>query len=142
MFGFFDHSIETAQATVLGATLLNYRTADVHARPKYEFLLEVKPVQGEPFRTTTQQYLPPMTRPPQAGETVNVKYSPKNHKVQLELKGDGRYDLNMLVKAQQEAERKRQEAILSSPPGTPVAPPSTGIYWQLYKRTEDTNSPA
>src|SRR5713226_7699065 len=139
MFGLFDQYSETAQATVLGAKLLNYRATGEHARPKYEFLLEVKPAQGEPFRTTTQQHLPPMTRTPLVGETVNVKYNPKNHKVQLEFKGDVRYDLNMLVKAQQEAEQKRQEAILSSPPGTAVPPPSNDIIKRMFKPAEDTN---
>ena len=141
MFGIFDQYTEPAQATILSTKLLNYRMTGEHVRHKYEFLLEVKPTQGEPFRTTIKQHLPPMTRPPQIGETVSARHNPKNHKVQLVFKGDVRYDLNLLVKAQREAAQKRQEAILSSPPGTPIPPPSTDIYKQMFRRTEDTSSP-
>jgi hypothetical protein len=53
-----------------------------------------------------------MARPPQVGESVNVKYNPKNHKVQIEFEEDVRYDLNILVKVQREAKQKRQQGVI------------------------------
>ncbi len=57
MFGLFDQYSETAQATVLGAKLLNYRATGEHARPKYEFLLEVKPAPSSTIQKITRYSL-------------------------------------------------------------------------------------
>jgi hypothetical protein len=120
MFGFLETYDQAAQATVLSVKLSNFRASSTGVGVKYEFVLDVKPEQGEPFRTTITQRLPRMVSAPQAGDVVNVKYNARTKKAKLELEGDVRYDLSMLVQAQRRDARKRQEAISATPAGTPL----------------------
>src|SRR5229473_928189 len=120
MFGLFETYDQTAQATVLSVKLSNFRASSEGVGVKYDFVLDVKPEQGEPFRTTITQRLPRMVSAPQQGDIVNVKYNAKTKKAKLELEGDSRYDLNMLVQAQRLDAQKRQEAIRDTPAGTPL----------------------
>jgi hypothetical protein len=120
MFGLFETYDQAAQATVLSGKLSNFRAPSTNVSVKYEFVLDVRPEQGEPFRTTITQRLPRMVSVPQAGDVVNVKYNARTKKAKLELEGDIRYDLNMLVQAQRVDAQKRQEAIDATPAGTPL----------------------
>jgi hypothetical protein len=83
-------------------------------------VLDVTPEQGEAFRTTITQRLPRMVSAPQAGDVVNVTYNTKTKKAKLELEGDVRYDLNLLVQAQRVDVQQRQQAIGATPAGTPL----------------------
>ena len=121
MFGLFETCDQAAQATVLSGKLSNFRASSDSVGAKYDFVLDVKPEQGEPFRTTITQRFPRMISAPQAGDIVNVKYNSKTRKAKLELEGDIRYDLSMLVQAQRLDAQKRQEAIYDTPAGTPLA---------------------
>jgi hypothetical protein len=121
MFGLFEKYDQAAQATILSLKYMHsYRSSSNAVAMKHEFVLDVKPEQDEPFRTTIRQRLPAIIRAPQEGDVVNVKYNAKTKKAKLHLKGDIRYDLNMLVHAQQLDAQKRQEAIRNSPVGTPL----------------------
>ncbi len=120
MFGLFETYDQSAQATVLSGKLRNFKASSEGVGAKYDFVLDVKPEQGEPFRATITQRLPRMISAPQAGDIINIKYNSKTKKAKLELEGDVRYDLSMLVQAQRLDAQKRKEAIRDTPAGTPL----------------------
>lgn len=125
MFDFFGKYTETAPATVLAARLLHTTGLPERQGGIYEFVLEVQPATGVPFRTTTKFNCSAMTRVPLAGSVINVKYNPKTQKAKPQLKGDPRYNLTILAHTlKQEAEQRRAD-LLSSAPGTPVPPNAT-----------------
>ena len=143
MFGLFETYDQTARATVLSAKLHNFRAATEGLGVKYDFVVDVLPAEGEPFRVELTQRLPQMVSAPQAGDVVNVKYSSKSKKAQLELEGDLRYDRNMLVQAQRQDAQKLEEAIRSTPPGTPMPEPSRQAHdvMQEMMRRKAKNEP-
>ncbi len=118
----FGHH-EVAQATVLYAQDVTGMLEDVH-HTKMEFILEVHPPNGQPFRAKATHHFITFTHYPQVGDVVKVKYHPKNQDVELDLKDDIRYGAKGL-KHQEQASRQagqaRRDALLSAPPGTPAA---------------------
>jgi hypothetical protein len=111
----FGKHLEPAEATVLYAEICSTST---HASWQiYEFILDVRTATGQVFRAKKKQEFIPFTHP-KAGDVIKVKYNPKNLKVELDLKGDLRFD----TKAQDAATKARHNAILASQPGTPLPP--------------------
>ncbi|MHB8463411.1 MAG: hypothetical protein ACYDH6_15870 [Acidimicrobiales bacterium] len=83
-----------AEATVLSAGDTVGRmvtTTSTGTKMKYEYIVEVRPADGEPFRTKVQAHFYVGARP-QAGETLRVRYNPKNQETEFDLDGDERYD--------------------------------------------------
>ena len=124
MFG--HHKV--AQATVLYAQDVSGILEDVD-HVKMEFVLEVHPPDGQAFRAKATHHFITFTHYPHVGDVVNVKYHPKNHDVELDLKDDIRYGAKGL-KHQEHVERQagqaRRDALLSAPPGTPAASAPSG----------------
>ena len=115
----FGHHHQPAQATVLYAEIVIGHWEEEH-QVKVEFVLEVHPPTGQAFRAKTTHHFYSFTPHPRVGDTVNVKYDPKSLEVELDLTHDDRYNLKGL-KAERQAEQARRDALLSAPPGTPVA---------------------
>jgi len=121
----FGHH-EAAQAKVLYAQDVSGMLEDVH-HVKMEFVLEVHPPNGQPFRAKATHHFITFTHYPQVGDIVNVKYHPKNQEVELDLKGDTRYGVKGLKHQEhvaRQAGQARRDALLSAPPGT-LAPASS-----------------
>src|SRR5690242_20495189 len=120
----FGHH-ESAQATVLLAEMVFGRWEE-ESHTKFEFVLEVHPLNGQPFRAKTTHHFLNFTPHPKVGDVVNVTYDPKSQEVKLDLKDDNRYDWKGLKHQEQvkhQAEQARRDALLSAPPGTPVSSP-------------------
>src|SRR5438552_2264117 len=113
---------DRAPATVLDVQLLNHRADGEHTRPHYEFIVDVRPVTGAPFRTTVRQRLARMTRVPQIGDEVTAAYAVDRRHTRLELVGDPRFDLSLFAAQVDRAQAARRDAILDAPAGSPVTP--------------------
>ncbi|HEX6778452.1 MAG TPA: hypothetical protein VF099_09650 [Ktedonobacterales bacterium] len=121
-FCMFGHH-ESAQATVLYAQDVTGSWEDVH-HVKIEFVLEVRPPAGQVFRAKATHHFIMFTDHPQVGDVVNVKYNPKSLEAELDLKDDIRYGelgLKHKEQAQRQAAQVQRDALLSAPPGTPLA---------------------
>lgn len=118
----FGHH-ESAQATVLYAQDVTGSWEDAH-HVKIEFVLEVRPPNGQAFRAKATHHFIRFTDYPQVGDVVYVKYDPKSLEVQLDVKDDNRYGEKGLKRKrdiEREAEQAQRDALLSAPPGTPLA---------------------
>ena len=119
----FGHH-ESAQATVLYAQDVTGSWED-RSHVKIEFVLEVRPPNGQAFRAKATHHFIMFTDYPQVGDVVNVKYNPKSLEAELDLKDDMRYGelgLKHKEQAQRQAAQVQRDALLSAQPGTPLAP--------------------
>jgi hypothetical protein len=55
------------------------------------YILEVRPPGEQPFRVGTKAKVPIFSKP-EEGNVVKVRYDPRNHKTEIEIEGDPRYD--------------------------------------------------
>jgi hypothetical protein len=115
----FRHNWKPAQAAVIVAD--NYvstmdGSAGLPSRSK--MVLEVRPVDEPPFRAEVDLNLLGINRdlrnfiPPEPGETLEVKYDPRNHKVEVVV--DPAHDRRV----QEHADEEAYQAALHAPPGT------------------------
>ena len=92
----------------------------------HKYIVEVRSPGEQPFRVETKAKVP-IFHQPQPGDVVKVSYDPKNHKTEIQIEGDPRYDPR-LIRAKSKQHRAAQaEALLS---GAPV-PSSAGIVHYL-----------
>jgi hypothetical protein len=83
--------------------------------PRSEIVVDVQTPEGPVERVSFKQQLNGAGYlTPDAGAVVTVKWNPKNHQARLDLRGDPRYDYD-LVKRQQ---KTRLDAEKNAPPGT------------------------
>jgi hypothetical protein len=88
----------------------------------HKYIVEVRPPGEQPFRVETKAKVPIFDRP-QPGDVVKVTYDPKNHKTEIQIEGDPRYDPK-LIRANSEQQRAATaEALLSGAP----APSPAGV---------------
>jgi hypothetical protein len=73
------------------------------------YILEVRPPGAEAFRVETKAKVPIFSKPGQ-GDIVKVSYNPKNHKTEIEIEGDPRYDPAPVRAARKQQEAARREA--------------------------------
>ena len=85
-----------------------------------KYILEVRPAGEQPFRVETKAKVPIFSKPDQ-GDTVTVTYDPHNHKTELHIEGDPRYDPKLIREAKKHQEAARKEALLSGAPITDAA---------------------
>jgi hypothetical protein len=74
----------------------------------HKFILEVRPAGESPFRVETKTKVPIFSAP-QPGDLVHVVYEPKNHKTEMVIEGDARYDPK-LIRARRKLEKSQQAA--------------------------------
>lgn len=79
---------------------------------KYDFIVDVRPVGGAPFRTELQETFVIMGLKPEPGDVVNVFFDPETREVVFDLDGDPRYDLG----ARKASERATRDRLLHQPP--------------------------
>jgi hypothetical protein len=80
-----------------------------------KYILEVRPAGQRPFRVEAKAKVPVFNRPGE-GDFVTVSFDPKNHKTEIHIEGDPRYDPRVIRKARKEREAARKEALLSGAP--------------------------
>jgi hypothetical protein len=123
----FGHH-EPAQAKVLYTQNVSGAWEEEH-HVKIEFVLEVHPPNGQAFRAKATHHFIRFTPHPQVGDVINVKYNPKTLEVELDLSNDLRYGEKGLKhdeQAERQAAQARRDALLSAPPGMPIAPAAAG----------------
>jgi hypothetical protein len=114
---------ERAQATVVVADIDGLRAEDM---VRYEFILDVQPAEGEPFRATAHHtFFALVLQHPKAGDVVTVSFAAKGRdKVRLEIDGDERYDLKLQEARRQDA----RAAALAAPVGSaPIPTPQEAL---------------
>ncbi len=92
----------------------------------HKYIVEVRPAGEQPFRVETKAKVP-ISHHPQPGDVVKVTYDPKNHKTEIQIEGDPRYDPKLVRANSKQQRAARAEALLS---GVPV-PGSAGIVHYL-----------
>jgi hypothetical protein len=58
----------------------------------------------------------PISQHPLEGDTVTVSFEPKNHKTEIHIEGDPRWDPRLVREARKEREAARRQALLSGAP--------------------------
>lgn len=83
-----------------------------------KYIVEVRPAGQQPFRVETKAKVP-IFHAPQVRDLVTVLYDPKNHKTEIQIEGDERYDPK-LIRAKRKQEREagaaRAQALLDGAP--------------------------
>lgn len=100
---------------------------------KYDYVLDVRPVVGEPFRAELRHTFSMLESKPQAYDVVKVKFDAGSRQVIFDLVGDPRYDveaMNARTLQMREETARMRAAIANNPAGTGTGPmaafPSAG----------------
>ena len=88
----------------------------------YKYILEVRPAGEAPFRVESKSKVPIFHHPTQ-GDVVTVNYDPKNHKAEIQVEGDERYDPKLIRQKNKDEKAARAQALLSGAP----APAGEGV---------------
>ncbi len=108
------HHWEKAEATVVARTV---RVHPAGSRPRYDFVLDVRPASGAPLRVTVHDGPAGDFDDPVPGDVLRVLYDPKNHHV--------KWDYSDPWLADSAADRRAAGA--GAPFGTPLGAPGYGI---------------
>ena len=113
----FDKKAQ-AEAMILDLESIgNVTDTDIHGVhwDHRKYIVEVRPAGEQPFRAEANAKVP-ISSHPERGDVVKVAYDPKNHKTEILIEGDPRYDPK-LIRANKKQEREaRTEALLSGAP--------------------------
>ena len=115
--GMFDAK-EQAEAVVLAVEPPgSFSETDMHGIDweHRKYILEVRPAGQHPFRVETKAKVPAFHHP-EEGDAVRVTFDPKNHKAEIHIEGDPRYDPKLRREARKQRETARKEALLSGAP--------------------------
>jgi hypothetical protein len=84
--------------------------------PLHEFVVEVRPADGQAFRTTIKEHAGKIL-PPGVGDVVRVEIDSKNREVRFDA-DDPKLNVDAVLRSQRQAERDRFDRELEQPPGT------------------------
>jgi len=82
---------------------------------RHKYIVEVRPAGQEPFRVETKAKVP-ISSHPRPGDVVKVAYEARNHKTEILIEGDPRYDPKLIRAAKKHERAARAEALLSGAP--------------------------
>ena len=106
---------ERAEAVVLAIEPLGgcYET-DIHGIEwqHRKYILEVRPAGQRPFRVEAKAKVGTWTCPG-TGDAVTVSFDPKNHKTEIQIDGDPRWDPRLVRQARKEREAAHNRALLN-----------------------------
>ncbi|MET7420268.1 hypothetical protein [Dactylosporangium sp. NPDC005555] len=105
-----------AQALVLSAK--EHSTFSSNEKPKYDFVLEVRPEGRAPFQANVRQAFYIAERKPVEADIIGVKYDPSSLKVILDLAGDPRFDLEAMQRRTNEMNRETRRILDARQDGT------------------------
>jgi hypothetical protein len=80
-----------------------------------KYILEVRPAGQQPFRVETKAKVAVFHRPGER-DTVTVSFDPRNHKTEIHIEGDPRYDPKLIREAKKEHDAARKHALLTGAP--------------------------
>ena len=102
----------------------NVEDTDIHGVhwDHHKYIVEVRPAGQAPFRAETKAKVPIRSKP-QPGDLVKVTYDPKDHKVEIQLEGDSRYDPKLVREREKQQAAARRDALLSGA----AAPAAQGV---------------
>lgn len=92
----------------------------------HKYILEVRPAGEASFRTETKAKVP-IFHAPQVGDVVKVSYDPKNHKTEIHIEGDPRYDPKIIRANRKQQRTAEAQALLSGAPLSAVSGVVQGI---------------
>jgi hypothetical protein len=81
----------------------------------HKYIVEVRPDGEPPFRVETKAKVP-ISHHPQPGDVVKVTYDPKNHKTEIQIEGDPRYDPKLIRENSKQERAANAEALLNGAP--------------------------
>lgn len=110
------------QATVVSATEHSHLSSNDYRR--YDFVLDVRPATGEPFRVEMHETFAILGLRPNEYDVVNVKYDPESHETIFDFTGDPRFDLDAMRARTTELRRETAEmnAVRAAGGGQPAFP--------------------
>jgi len=114
---------ERAEAVVLGVEPPGaFSETDMHGTDweHRKYILEVRPPGQQPFRVETKAKVPTFHHPAE-GDAVTVSFEPRNHKTEIHIEGDPRYDPKLIREARKNREAARRQALLSGAPDPTVS---------------------
>ncbi|MCU1392590.1 MAG: hypothetical protein JWM34_1018 [Ilumatobacteraceae bacterium] len=82
------------RATVVSMDRHSQATTNDYQR--FDYVLDVQPADGAPFRVEMHETFLAVGGKPQAYDVVAVKYDAKSHETVFDLTGDPRYDLEAM----------------------------------------------
>src|SRR5215472_14060114 len=109
---------ERAEAVVLAVEPPGaFSETDMHGTEweHRKYILEVRPAGQPPFRVETKAKVASFHRPGE-GDAVAVSFDPKNHKTEIHIEGDPRYDPKLIREAKKEHDAARKHALLTGAP--------------------------
>jgi hypothetical protein len=77
-----------------------------------KYILEVRPAGQRPFRVEAEARVG-LSVFPGTGDSVTVTFDPKNHKTEIHIEGDPRWDPRLVREARREREAARNRALLN-----------------------------
>jgi len=120
----FDKKVQAEALILADAGSGNVVDTDIHGVDwdHHKYILEVRPAGEDSFRVETKAKVPIFSQP-QPGDVVKVAYDPKNHKTEIQIEGDPRYDPKIIRANRKQQRAASAEALLS---GAPL-PAATGV---------------
>jgi len=102
--------------------------ADIHGVhwDHHKFILEVRPAGEAPFRVETKAKVP-IRSSPRTGDVVRVSYDPKNHKTEILIAGDPRYDPKIIRETTKEQRAAMVSALLAGGPSPAAQGPFLNV---------------
>jgi hypothetical protein len=100
----------------------NVADTDIHGVhwDHHKYIVEVRPAGAEPFRVETKAKVPASSHP-EPGDVVTVAYDPRNHKAEILIEGDPRYDPKLIREARKHDREAEAQALLSGAPAPAAA---------------------
>jgi len=98
----------------------------------HKYILEVRPAGEDSFRVETKAKVPIFSQP-QPGDVVKVAYDPKNHKTEIQIEGDPRYDPKLIRANKKQQHAASAEALLSGKP----LPSALGVVHHVNDEVDD-----
>jgi hypothetical protein len=115
-----------AQATILADEGYTFaRNSATEALQYQKYIVEVHPQDEPAFRTEVKGWVSWPAKP-EEGDEVRVLYKPGTHDVELDLKGDPRFDAELRAANQKAQDAARREELLSAPVLAEPAKPDAG----------------
>jgi hypothetical protein len=132
----FDKKVQAKALILADEGSGNVVDTDIHGVDwnHHKFILEVRPGGEDSFRVETKAKVPIFSHP-HPGDLVRVTYDPKNHKTEIQIEGDLRYDPKLIRANEKQQRATTKEALLSGAP-LPSAPaiaddPYENPRWQV-----------
>lgn len=119
----FDKKAQAEALILADEGVGNVTDTDIHGVhwDHHKYIVEVRPAGAEPFRVETKAKVP-ISSHPEPGDVVTVAYDPKNHKAEILIEGDPRYDPKLIREARKHDREAEAQALLGGAP----APTASG----------------